>query len=267
MKQLEATITSAQEVTGDTRLLWLEAPQIAAAARPGQFVMVRCGGDTYLPRPFSVHRSDGERLALLFNTVGGGTRWLAGRKKGQVISIFGPLGNGFTIHPDSKNLLLVAGGIGLAPLAFLADTIIASGKKVTLISGARNCECLVPLSSPQSLYDTGALPAGLHCVTATDDGSEGFKGLATQLIPTYLDGIDQVFACGPAAMYRTMAQMPELKNKSVQVSLEIVMGCGTGVCYGCTIKTKGGLRQVCKDGPVFEMDELAGLDWDTLGQG
>ncbi len=267
MKQLKAAIISAQEVTHDARLLWLEAPEIARAARPGQFVMVRCGGDTFLPRPFSVHRTDGERLALLFSVVGGGTGWLAARKKGEALDVFGPLGNGFTIAPDAKNLLLVAGGIGLAPLVFLADTAAASGQKVTLISGARDADCLLPVASPQRLYDSGTLPASLHCLTATEDGSEGFKGLATQLIPAYLDGIDQVFACGPVAMYRTMAQMPELKNKSVQVSLEIVMGCGTGVCYGCTIKTKNGPKQVCKDGPVFELGELAGLDWDTLGRG
>jgi dihydroorotate dehydrogenase electron transfer subunit len=266
VKQLEAAITSAQEVTGATRLLWLEAPEMAQAVRPGQFVMVRCGPDNFLPRPFSVHRVDGERLALLFSVVGGGTRWLAARKKGEKINIFGPLGNGFTIRPGSRNLLLVAGGIGLAPLAFLADTAIASGKKVTLITGARDADCLPPVFSPQSLYDKGALPASLQGVTATEDGSEGFKGLATQLIPAYLEGSDQVFACGPVAMYRAMAKMPELKDKSVQVSLEMVMGCGTGVCYGCTIKTKSGLRQVCKDGPVFEMGELEGLDWDALGR-
>ncbi len=93
-------------------------------------------------------------------------------------------------------------------------------------------------------------------MAATDDGSEGFKGLATQLIPHYLTGTDQVFACGPAAMYKSMAGMPELKGKDVQISLEIMMGCGVGVCYGCTIKTKSGLKQVCKDGPVFRMYEL-----------
>ncbi len=263
MKQTTAAITSAQEVTREARLLWLEAPEIARAARPGQFVMVRCGPDAYLPRPFSVHRTDGDNLALLFSVVGGGTRWLSARKKGETLSVFGPLGNGFTIKPNARNILLVAGGIGLAPLVFLADIAAASGQKVTLISGARDAGCLLPIASPQRLYDGGALPASLHCITATEDGSEGFKGLATRLIPAYCDGIDQVFACGPAAMYRTMAKMPELKKIPVQVSLEAVMGCGTGVCYGCTIKTKNGLRQVCKDGPVFELGELE-ISFDNL---
>jgi dihydroorotate dehydrogenase electron transfer subunit len=127
--------------------------------------------------------------------------------------------------------------------------------------GARSGECLLPVTPSQSLFNTGLLPANFQCINATEDGSEGFKGLATQLIPHYLEHVDQIFACGPVAMYKTMAKMPELKNKNVQLSLEIMMGCGTGVCYGCTIKTKKGLKQVCKDGPVFEMGEV---EWENF---
>ena len=93
-------------------------------------------------------------------------------------------------------------------------------------------------------------------VNATDDGSEGYKGPATDLIAAYINHGEQLFACGPLPMYKTMAQMPELKDKPVQVSLEIMMGCGVGVCYGCTIKTKSGLKQVCKDGPVFDLEDI-----------
>ncbi len=259
MKQVKAAITSAVEVMPETHLFWLDAPPIAAAAGPGQFVMVGCGGDTTLPRPFSVHRVDGDRLALLFRAVGKGTRWLSRREKGDTLDIFGPLGNGFRIDPDVKNLLLVAGGMGIAPLCFLADTAAGEGKKVTLITGARSADCLLPISLSQRLFDGGMRPASINVVNATEDGSEGFKGLATDLIPAYLEGIDQIFACGPVAMYRTMAaSYNNIYKKPVQVSLEIMMGCGMGVCYGCTIKTKSGLKQVCKDGPVFEMGEI---DW------
>jgi dihydroorotate dehydrogenase electron transfer subunit len=249
-------IVSIIEALSETYLVWLEAPGIASEARPGQFVMLACGDDAFLPRPFSIHRVDGGQLALLFKVVGKGTRWLAQRKKGEALDIFGPLGNGFTINPDSNNLLLVAGGIGIAPLCFLAEDALKENKKVTLIQGARSADGLLPVSCPQNLFEKGMMPASLEVLNATEDGSEGFKGLATQLIPHYLKGIDQVFACGPAAMYQTMAQMPELKGKPVQISLEIMMGCGVGVCYGCTIKTKKGLKQVCKDGPVFGMGEL-----------
>jgi len=257
MKQVKARISSTLEVMPETYLVWLEAPPVAAAAKPGQFVMVRCGGDMVLPRPLSVHRVDGDSLALLFNVVGRGTRWLSQREKGESLDIFGPLGNGFFVQPRSKNLLLVAGGMGVAPLVFLADVAASEGKKVTIITGARTADCLLPVSSPQGLFDKGMLPASINVVNATDDGSEGFKGLATDLIPAYLEGVDQVFACGPVEMYRTMAaSYNNTYKKPVQVSLEIMMGCGMGVCYGCTIKTKQGLKQVCKDGPVFDLGEI-----------
>ncbi len=127
--QLKAPIISSVEAMPETRLVWLEAPEVAAAARPGQFVMVRCGQGTILPRPFSVHRVDGGQMALLFSVVGRGTRWLAQKAKGDALDLFGPLGNGFNIDPAAKNLLLVAGGIGIAPLVFLADVAARAGKK------------------------------------------------------------------------------------------------------------------------------------------
>ena len=256
MKQLKAPVISNIEALPDIYLMWLEAPEIAATAKPGQFVMVRCGGDTTLPRPFSIHRIDDRQLAFLFKVVGKGTNRLSQVKKGDTLNIFGPLGNGFNINAGSRNILLVAGGMGIAPLYFLAEAAAGTGKKVTLINGARTRDSLLPVSLPQKFYEKGLPPVGVNVVTATEDGSEGFRGLATQLVPHYLKGIDQVFACGPAAMYESMAKMPELKNKDVQLSLEIMMGCGVGVCYGCTIKTRSGLKQVCKDGPVFQLGDI-----------
>jgi dihydroorotate dehydrogenase electron transfer subunit len=256
MNQLNAPVVANVEVLPDIYLMRLEAPTIAVEARPGQFVMVDCGGDTWLPRPFSIHRVDGGRLALLFSVVGKGTKRLSQMKKGDTFNIFGPLGNGFTLNLESKNVLLVAGGLGIAPLYFLAEAAAGAGKKVTFITGARSRESLLPVSLPQHYYEKGLPPAGVNVVCATEDGSEGFKGLATQLVPHYLKGADQVFACGPAAMYQSLAAIPELKGKDVQLSLETMMGCGVGVCYGCTIKTKKGLKQVCKDGPVFQMEEV-----------
>ncbi len=264
MKQIRAIIKSSMEIIPEIYLVWLDAPEIAAAAAPGQFVMVRCGGDTVLPRPLSIHRVEGDSLSLLFSVVGRGTRWLSQQEKGESLDIFGPLGNGFRIDPASKNLLIVSGGMGIAPLVFLADIAAGEGKKVTLITGARSADCLLPISSPQGLFDGGMHPASINVVNATDDGSEGFKGPATDLIPAYLEGVDRIYACGPLEMYRTMAQMPELKNKPVQLSLEIMMGCGMGVCYGCTIKTKQGLKQVCKDGPVFDMGDVVWEEFEGL---
>jgi dihydroorotate dehydrogenase electron transfer subunit len=274
MKQTLAPILSNIEVMPGTHLIWLESPRIATAARPGQFVMVRCGEDTLLRRPLSVHQLDGDKLALLFTIVGRGTLWLSQRKTGDTVDIFGPLGNGFTIYPDSKNLLLVAGGIGIAPLRFLADTEKTHGCMVHVHEavnavGQLMLEALSPhyVRVPYSGAPAAATLYGsadiIPCTASTVDGSAGVMGLATVCIPGFADWADQIFACGPVDMYRTMAQMPELKDKPVQVSLEIMMGCGVGVCYGCTIKTKTGLKQVCKDGPVFDLGDIV---WDDISK-
>ncbi len=252
MKQVLATVISNIKITSDYYLMWLESPEIAAEARPGQFIMVRCGGDTLLRRPLSVHQVDGDKMALLFTIVGRGTDWLSQRKAGDDIDIFGPLGNSFSINPDSQKLLLVAGGIGIAPIRFLADAANKQSKNITLLMGAQ--QAVQHLS-------TELLPSPMKLVISTDDGSMGNNGPSTLSIPHEANQADQIFACGPVGMYQTMAQMPELKNKSVQVSLEVRMGCGRGICYGCTIKTKLGLKKVCQDGPVFDLDDIL---WDEL---
>ncbi|MFC1991186.1 dihydroorotate dehydrogenase electron transfer subunit [Chloroflexota bacterium] len=248
MKQVIAKVISSHEVMPGAYLIWLEAPSIASEARPGQFVMVNCGEDTLLPRPLSIHHRDGDKIALLSRVAGKGTQRLSEQKNGDSINLFGPLGNGFSLSPDSKNILLVAGGIGIAPLYYLAQEASKRGVSVTLLYGTPD----------KSRYP---LPAEIKEIKATDDGSVGYHGLVTDLIPKHATQADQVFACGPVGMYRAMAQMPELKNKPVQVSLEIGMACGRGICYGCTIKTRQGLRRVCEDGPVFNLDDIL---WDEL---
>ncbi|NQT30886.1 MAG: dihydroorotate dehydrogenase electron transfer subunit [Deltaproteobacteria bacterium] len=235
-------------------LIRLDCPDITSQARPGQFVMARCGeGPEYqLRRPLSIHQIDGNKLSLLFNVVGRGTRWLSECPAGEKLDLLGVLGNGYEIYPDSRNLLLAAGGIGIAPLVFLAGEAIRRGKDVTLLLG---------VATAGQLYPSKLLPAGVRLVTATEDGSGGEKGMITDLLPDFINGADQVFACGPLPMYRNMAQIAELKDNPVQISLEVRMGCGLGVCYGCTVKTRNGLRQVCKDGPIFNLDDVL---WDKL---
>jgi dihydroorotate dehydrogenase electron transfer subunit len=230
-------------------LLWLEAPGIASQAKPGQFVMVRCGDEHPLRRPLSIHQREDDRIALLFNVVGGGTQWLSQRASGDKLDLLGPLGNGFTILPTSQNLLLVAGGIGIAPLVFLAEEAVKLGLSPALLYGAPTSTQLYP-----------HLPK-IELVTATEDGSQGKKGMITDVLPDFIKDSNQIFACGPLAMYQTMAKMSELKTKSVQISLEVRMGCGLGVCYGCTVKTKNGLKQVCQDGPIFELNDIF---WEEL---
>ncbi len=260
MIQKQAAILSATESIRDTYLIRLEAPEIAAAARPGQFIMVRCGDETVLPRPFSIHRTTADCISILFADVGKGTHWLSQRKRGEKLDIFGPLGNGFTLFEKDLNVMLVAGGMGIAPLVFLAETALRQGKTVTLICGGRSQDCLVPVSMPQIVFDEGVNPESLQIINVTEDGTEGARGQATDLIVPCLEHINRIYACGPVPMYRSMAADMKKYGVPVQVSLEIMMGCGTGVCYGCTIRTKKGLQQVCKDGPVFDLNDVLFTD-------
>lgn len=264
MKEFVCTITSNVEIVPGVNLAWLEAPHIAATAQPGQFVTLRCE-DFILRRPLSIHQVNSGRVALLFKVVGKGTLWLSQRQKGDRIDILGPLGKGFGIEAGSRNLLLLAGGIGISPLAFLAQHA-AVQHSVRLIYGASTARELCPLSS---------LPSGVQFVPATEDGSMGRRGLVTDVLPDFLEWSDQLYACGPMGMYRAMSELAchseaaeqpknltrgkareESKLKKCQVSLEVRMGCGIGACYGCSINTKKGLKKVCHDGPVFELDDI-----------
>ncbi len=255
MKQVLAPIISNNEVTPETHLIWLESPQVASEAKPGQFVMVRCGENAEYPlrRPLSIHQLSNNKLSFLFTVVGKGTYWLSQRQAGDNIDLLGPLGNGYSIHPASHHLLLVAGGIGIAPLGFLAQKALNQGCSVTLLLGA---------PTATQLYPRHFLPDEAEIIIATDDGTTGKKGMITNLLPNFTGYADQIFACGPIAMYQTMSlNKQRLKGKSVQISLEVRMGCGRGVCYGCTVRTKSGLKQVCKDGPIFDLDDIL---WNEL---
>jgi len=248
VKPVDAVVKSNTKVMPNIYLLWAKAPAVAGAAQPGQFVMVRASdnNDRILRRPLGIHRlNDKGEIALLYETVGKGTEWLSQRKKGESIDILGPLGRGFAV--DSKRLLLVAGGVGIAPLIFLAEKAIEDGRKVTLLFGAKTAK---------QVYSKKLLPAGVEFIPVTQDGLIERKGMVTDLLDELVGSADQIFACGPAAMYKAMSQMKILKGRRVQVSMEARMGCGFGICYGCTIKTRNDTKRVCDDGPVFELADL-----------
>jgi dihydroorotate dehydrogenase electron transfer subunit len=265
MKQTLCSIASNVEVMPGIHLMWIEAPDIAVAAQPGQFITVLCG-DFTLRRPFSVHQVSSREIALLFKVAGKGTLWLSQRQTGERIDILGPLGKGFSIAStksgQSKHLLLVAGGIGVAPLVFFMQHV-SSQHQITLIHGASTATQLYPFSSADKKQSKlPPLPNGVQFIPVTEDGSMGQKGRATDILPDFLDRADQMYACGPADMYKAMAEMSRrakrsnLKLTKCQVSLEVRMGCGFGACYGCTINTQKGLKLICRDGPIFELDDI-----------
>jgi dihydroorotate dehydrogenase electron transfer subunit len=268
MKQNLCSVASNVQVMTGIHLMWIEAPDISVVAQPGQFITVRCG-DFTLRRPLSIHQVTSQEIALLFKVTGKGTLWLSQRQTGERIDILGPLGKGFGIEPGARNLLLVAGGIGIAPLAFLIQ-YASSLHQITLIQGASTAAQLYtsamfrtgPSSAGKKRSNLSPVPKGVQFIPVTEDGSTGKKGMATDILPDFLDWADQVYACGPADMYKAMAEMSwrakhsNLKIRKCQVSLEVRMGCGFGACYSCTINTKKGLKQVCRDGPVFELDDI-----------
>ncbi|MFC2018637.1 dihydroorotate dehydrogenase electron transfer subunit [Chloroflexota bacterium] len=239
-----------------SHIIWLKCPEIARDAKPGQFIMASCGGECVLRRPFSIHQVNNDDIAILFSVWedGKGTGWLSQRKAGDNIDLLGPLGNGYSLYPGSRHLLLVAGGIGIAPLYFLAQAALKAGYTVKLLYGAQ---------TEAQIYPHHLLPPGIDLATATNDGTASKKGQVTTLLPHSIDWSDQVLACGPVTMYRDMYARRKalLKSKPVQVSLEAIMGCGYGVCYGCTVKTRSGLKQVCSDGPVFDLRDII---WDEI---
>ena len=255
-KQTLCSVAANVEVMPGVHFMWIEAPDIAVATQPGQFITVRCG-DYTLRRPFSIHQVSSREIAILFKITGRGTLWLSQRQKHDRIDILGPLGNGFSIQPSAENLLLVAGGIGIAPLVFLMQ-YASSLHQMTLIHGAITAAELYT----ERCQPTAINYQGVEFIPVTEDGSAGKKGMATDILPDFLNRADQVYACGPVDMYKTMAEMSQragrsnLKLRKCQVSLEVRMGCGFGACYGCTINTEKGLKQVCSDGPVFELGDI-----------
>jgi dihydroorotate dehydrogenase electron transfer subunit len=155
------------------------------------------------------------------------------------------------VKGTSHNILLVGGGIGIASLIFLSEETVKSGLSVTVLYGTQN----------KDRYPIEGIIPGVNVVNATEDGSIGHQGMVTELLSEYIDTADQVFICGPLVMYKYIHSQDIIKDKPAQVSLEVRMACGRGICYGCTIKTVNGKKRVCEDGPVFNFNDI---EWDSI---
>jgi dihydroorotate dehydrogenase electron transfer subunit len=253
--QEKSPIVTREQLTGDVVRLTLLCPRIAAIAKPGQFVMVRAGEtlDPLLRRPFSIHKvaADGT-LAILFKVIGKGTRLLATAAPGDKLDVIGPLGRGFIPDPAGPHCL-IGGGMGIAPLYFLAQQLLASGTShanpPVLLGAQTQAELLLLAQEFTEL--------GYPVLTATDDGSLGHQGFVTDLLDRLLIEVRQVYVCGPMPMMRTVAAKCQNAGVACQVSLETHMACGLGACLGCAFPaSNGGYRHVCKDGPVFPAEEV-----------
>jgi dihydroorotate dehydrogenase electron transfer subunit len=251
-------IVQVEPVMGDSVLTTFEAPAWAVrAARPGQFIQVLSrdprATDPLLRRPYSIYRADegSETMTVLVRPYGRGSVWLCEQQVGTVLDLMGPLGRAFEVRPKTHHLLMVAGGVGAAPLLMLAEDAVRRGKQVAYLMGAQNDEALLPSTQ---------LPEEVEYVVATIDGSRGHTGFVTDLVPDYLGWADQVFSCGPEPMFRSLREVVH-RNRlgdrpDVQMAVERPMACGIGACLGCVVETRHGMKTACVDGPAFDMDEL-----------
>ncbi len=239
---LDAPITSAREVGRGMWVVSMHAPEVATSVRAGQFVNLGLNPGPLLRRPFSVYRVAGDRIEVILKAVGGGTAQLLAMEPGDRVSCLGPLGHGFELGAGPMSVVLVSGGLGVAPMPLAAREARALGMRVTWVHGARRSDELC------SEWD------GDEVIWATDDGSSGFAGTAVAAAPD----AEVVLACGPNRMLAAVAERwPE-----ALVAVETYMGCGTGVCLGCAVPLRrGGYDRACKEGPVYR---AADIDWPAL---
>jgi dihydroorotate dehydrogenase electron transfer subunit len=238
--------------------LTLVAPDIAEEARPGQFVEIAtpAGRDFLLRRPFSIHQASRRggwagTVEVVFDVVGPGTQWLSEAKPHDVLDVVGPLGRGFQLPRGAVPSVLVGGGYGAAPLYFLAEELLRRGKPVNMIIGARDHERVFKPVEGKRLSDL--------IVVATEDGSMGERGRVTDFLAPVLERTRSrvVYACGPNAMLRAVAEECRTRRIPCQVAVEELMACGLGVCWTCVVPVlaKDGRgwwnMRACVEGPVF----------------
>ncbi len=245
-----------EQVTTGVGLITLHAPVCAASVQPGQFVHLRVthASDLVLRRPFSVHRASGERIEILYQVLGEGTLRLAEKPAGdESMDLLGPLGHGWEVPSGALHALLVAGGLGAAPLGMLAEKLAEAGVAAVVAAGAPSAERLVA----RELFEAVAR----RVEVATDDGSAGECGFVTAVTERLLaeQAFDVVYCCGPEAMQRIVAAQAAFADVACQVSLERLMACGIGACLSCVVSTTDGRKRACVDGPVFDAKEVL---WD-----
>lgn len=266
--QKNAVIVDNFRISGSYYKLILAAPEIADRIIPGQFVHVRVDErtDPLLRRPFSVHRVISNKgkpgkghIEILYEVAGRGTEILSKISSKKKLDILGPLGNGFTISLKYSINMLIAGGMGVAPLMFLAEKLSEAKtenlkQKIFVLIGAQ--------TKLKIFCEKEFKKLGCDVRISTDDGSRGFKGKVTDLLAEELSAIHfsapaNIYACGPEAMHKALALIARRNNIRAQISLETYMACGFGVCMGCATNTTRGYKLVCKDGPVFSVNEIS----------
>lgn len=213
------------------------------SGKPGQFYMLRCWNkEPILSRPISINHIDEEKIVFLYQVVGEGTEILSKLKKSETVEVMGPLGNGFDIDSIKGKVAIVSGGIGTAPMQYVAESLKEC--KVDLYAGFRDKSYII--DEFKEIVENVNI--------STETGREGHKGYITDIFKPEL--YDVVLCCGPEIMMNKVIKLCKDKNVKVYVSMEKHMACGVGACLVCTCKTKHGNKRTCKDGPVFSGEDI-----------
>jgi dihydroorotate dehydrogenase electron transfer subunit len=256
-----ATVLDRSEVAPGIVLLNLKAPALAASVRPGQYVMAIPPQGGACAVALAVYEAQGEHASLLFFVVGKRTHAISRLNANETLDLLGPLGNGFTIG-SQRDVALVAGGVGIASVLLAAIALRERNARVRLFYGARNAERLVERHRFSEL--------GCEVVAATEDGSDGVRGLVTEALAA-AEEPEEIMACGPTPMLRATAALALQRGIRAQLCLEETFGCGVGGCWGCVVPlscdsaqaiefppTPKGIvhARVCREGPVFYAEDL-----------
>jgi dihydroorotate dehydrogenase electron transfer subunit len=266
MREETVSLEFNQRIGKDIWRMGFRSQGLASIAIPGQFLMIRVDSiakDPLLRRPFSIHGiDDGNRIMILYKIVGRGTSLLSLRNAGDSISFIGPLGKGFTPPEPQESAILVAGGMGLAPLLSLVQALNRDEKRTTkMFLGFPTAQEAVLINQFKGL--------DVDLSLATEDGSLGFKGPVTDLFERSIDRDSAkrpvIYACGPNPMLKKVAKRAMTSGLKCYVSLEGYMACGLGICLGCAIKAAPDQARVyyyvCQDGPVFPAEMI---DWEVM---
>lgn len=253
--QLAAEVVAVRPVGAYVELT-LEAPEIAAAARPGHFVALSVGGPAtsmVLRRCFSLARWEVGTITVLFSVLGHGTGWLASRVPGDLVEVGGPLGSPFVVPDRATRCVLVGGGYGTAPLIPLAEALRAHGCEVRMLLGAASVDRLMAVAEAGRVADS--------LTVTTDDGSRGVRGWVSAALPGLLTGAGLVYGCGPMPMLASVAAGAAAAGVPSQVAVEEAMACGVGVCMTCVLPIVGAdgrtrMTRACLEGPVFPGEKV-----------
>lgn len=254
-----AIVESSECVAEGHRRIRFRSPRIARRAAPGQFVNIRCGGQTLLRRPFSFSRVVGGSFEVLVRVIGEGTRRLAERKPGDQVWALGPLGHGFEIVRGTRCAVMVGGGCGIGPMEILGEALRRKRIETIALFGCQNRRTL-PIS-PADFERRG-----IATQVAVMEGRGGHRGPVTDLLEECLASGENpdgavLYACGPWGMLKKTAEIAARRGARCQVLLEEMMGCGLGACMSCACETVlpgGGVanKKVCTDGPMFWADQV-----------